>query len=230
MDLLQRRFPIYDNDKPIDRLVSMLGLLEDFGDLDPFGLIGLPDAATEAGRAALEEFIRTLFEQIEAGTFDIARLGGLTLEDFLNLLGSMESLLDDIEEDGVDDEGLSESFVRTTRITEIQGNELLTLQRTAMVVRRMQLDAALQMVNLLGGMAGVPPPPPGPGLDLASRAPAPISVGGVSVTAMIAVTEEVDADALVERIGTDLAVVIDRELSELQTRERRAVGDTGQTA
>lgn len=226
MDLLQRRFAIFDIDKPIDRLVAMLGLLEEFGDLNPFGLVNLPDVLTEGGRAALEQFIKALFEQIEAGTFDIARLGGLTLEDFLNLLGSMEELLDDIEEDGVgvDDEGLSESFVRTTRITEIQGNELLTLQRTMLVIDRLQLDTQMSMLNVLSTMAGVPPPAPA-AAAAASMAAATVNVGGVSVTATIAVTEEVDVDALVARLGTDLAVVIDRELSELQTRESRALGE-----
>ncbi|KKN20986.1 hypothetical protein LCGC14_0930110, partial [marine sediment metagenome] len=114
-------------------------------------------------------------------------------------------------------------------ITEIQGNELLTLQRTAMVVRRMQLDAQLQMVNLLGMMAGIAAPPPTASAAVAAQAQAPVIVGGVVVHAAIAVTEDVDVDELVDRVGTDLAIVIDRKLDELRTRESRAIGDTGRT-
>ncbi|KKL64563.1 hypothetical protein LCGC14_2163730, partial [marine sediment metagenome] len=193
MDLMQRRFAIFDVDKPVDKLIAMLGLLEEFGDLDPFDLVGLPDAATEAGRAALEGFIKSMFAAVEAGTFDVARLGGLTLQDFLNLLASMEGLLDEITEEekvAAGDEGLTESFVRTTRITEVQGNELLTLQRTMMVLNRMQLDAQLEMVNLLAGMVAVSAPAPSapqalaaqvpvPAAAAAEQAPAPVIVGGV---------------------------------------------------
>ena len=63
-----------------------------------------------------------------------------------------------------------------------------------------------------------------------AAAPANVDVGGVTVTATIAVTENVDVAELVDRLGGDLAVVIDRRLSELQTREDRALGDTGRVA
>ena len=240
MTLLQRRFAIFDVDDPIDRLQAMFDLLEQFGDLEdgpdvprggPFDL-GLPITGSEAGRAALDEFIRNLFEQIEAGTFDVARLGGLTLSEFLDLLGSMESLLDDIAEDeaaGIDaDEGLTENFVRSTRITEVQGNELLNIGRTGLEIDRLQLQAQLRMVDILGGMAGIAAPPMVASAVASSRAP--INVGGVSVQANFAVTEAVDVGQLVDRVGSDLATIIDQRLSERQTREGRAVGDTGRTA
>jgi TP901 family phage tail tape measure protein len=226
MSMLQRRFAIFDIDKPADRLAEMLQLLGNFGRLQ----IGLPRIDTEAGRADLQSLIESLFEQIDAGTFDIERLGKLTVEDLLNLLGSMEELLDDIAEDGVTtDDGLTENFVRSTRITEVQGNELLTLARTELVVERLQLSAQLRMVDLLGVMAAIAAPPPGASADLAQAA-VPVNVGGVTVNATVVITEEVDADALVERMGGELAVVLDRELRELQTREDRAVGDTGRVA
>lgn len=230
LDLLQRRFAIFDVDKPVDRLVAILDIFEEFSEIDLGKIVGLKDLDTEAGRAALEALIKTLFEEIEAGTFDIARLGGLTLEQFLDLLGAMEETLDEIAADeGVTDEGLTENFIRSTRITEVQGNELLTLARTELVVERQQLAAQLEMVGLLTAMAAIPAPAP----DAMGGGAAPaaaLDVGGITVEATFIITEEVDAGALVERVGTDLAVVLDRRLSELQTREDRAVGNVGRVA
>ncbi len=227
-DMLQRRFAIFDKEfeKPIDRLNAWVDLLREFSGLD------IPDfdLSTEAGRAALDQFIKDVFDSIEAGTFD-ERFGmlGLTIPEFLNLLAGIESVLDEIESEGVTgDEGLTENFVRSTRITEAQGNELLTLGRTSLVVEREQLKAQHEMVNLLGIMAGISPPPPS--AAAAEPSAANIDVGGITVPVTVAVTEEVDAAALVERLGSDLAVVIDRRLSELQTREDRALGDTGRVA
>ena len=226
LDLLQRRFALFDIDKPLDRVAAMLDLLGDFGDLDVAGL----GVGNEAERAALEQFIKDIFEQIEGGTFDLSKLGDLTLDDLLNLLGNMEKLLDDIERDGVTgDDGLTENFIRSTRITEVQGNELLTLARTELVIERQQLAAQLDMVNLLGVMAAIAAPAPGATADVA-RATGTVNVGGVTVNATVMVTEEVDADAIVDRVGSQLAVVLDRELRELQTRENRAVGDVGRVA
>jgi hypothetical protein len=231
MDLLQRRFAIFDIDKPVDRLVEMLGLLEEFGAFSLAGFEGLPDATTEAGRAALEALIRAIFTDIEAGTFDVSRLGGLTLEQLLDLLGEMEKLLDDLGEEGgiTTDEGLTENFVRTTRITEVQGSRLLAIQDTMLVLGRRRTVAVEAILSLLTTMAAIPPPAPSAVGDVA-RAGLPgqtgVTVGQVNVEATINVTEAVDADALVERIGADLAASIDRSLSELQTREDRAVGDT----
>ena len=226
LSLLQRRFELFDVDDPADRLTAMLDLLRDFGGLTLPSL----ELGSETGRAALEELIRTLFTEIEGGTFDVSRLGALTLEQLLDLLGNMEELLDDIGDDGVTtDEGLTENFVRSTRITEVQGNELLTLARTELVVERQQLAAQLEMVNLLGTMAAISAPAPGAvGTDMAQAAA--VNVGGVTLNATIVITEEVDADTIIERVGTNLAVVVDRQLRELQTREDRAVGDTGRVA
>lgn len=43
---------------------------------------------------SIDQFVAGIFSQIEAGTFDLSRLGGVSLDEFLDAIGQLESLAD----------------------------------------------------------------------------------------------------------------------------------------
>jgi hypothetical protein len=85
------------------------------------------DASTAEGRAAIEQGVRKLFDAFKAGTL---QLEGLTRDEFLQLLRMIEGSLDELGTAGGVLSGAAETRLSVS-ITEVQANQLLTLQATA---------------------------------------------------------------------------------------------------
>lgn len=109
---------IFDrDDDAFSRLQRETDLLRQFAPgLVPAGL----DPSTPEGRAALEALIRTLFTQFAAGDLD---LGGLTRDEFLDLIETIEGLLDETEGGVVGGDG---SVRLGVSITEVQASRMLS--------------------------------------------------------------------------------------------------------
>jgi len=116
-----------------DRLGDLDELVSRFGGADISQVPGLErlmelDLTSAEGRAEAEQLIRDLFRQFQQGMIDIAALGFATPQEFLDLLGNIEGLLDQIGEAA--DEGVTQDVRRGVGITEMQANQLLAYQST----------------------------------------------------------------------------------------------------
>ena len=224
MAVLQQRFAIFDVEDPIDQLDAILAVFDQFTD------IPLPafDLSTAQGRAALDAFIRDLFDQITSGAFDFAALGGLTTQQALDLLAQIERTLDTIEQDAAEGveagEGTTSAFVRSSRITEVQGSHLVAVADT-------QLVRLTQIRDLLE--SGVPfrppitPPPQEEELGGGNGArDGKILLNGdlvVPVTVQVAGPVE-NAAELAAELSDTVLTKIDQGLEELRIQKRRALG------
>ena len=221
MNVLQQRFALFDIEDPIDQLDAILALFEQFSD------VPLPDfdLTTAAGRAALDQFVRDLFDAITGGAFDLAALGGLTTQQALDLLAQIESTLDTIEQDTVAaGDGTTDAFRRSAQITVAQGGRLIAIEDT-------QLVRLTQIRDLIaaGTQPIAPPPPPigggGNGGGPGGRETFVLD-GDIVVPIQVSVSGSVDdADALAAQLSTAVITRIDEGLEELRIKKRRALGD-----
>lgn len=69
---------------------------------------GLGITIARLGVDSIQGFVEGILSQIEAGTFDLRRLGDISLDDFLDVLGEMESLGDAAAAAGSELSGLAE--------------------------------------------------------------------------------------------------------------------------
>ena len=110
LDLMRRRFEIFDITDPVEQLTTTLAkFLEaaDLGSAIENVLAGL-DTSTAAGRQQLDDIIRMLFDQFEAGAITLSELGDLSATEFLDLLSQMEGLGDAVD-------GTTDGFRSLTR-------------------------------------------------------------------------------------------------------------------
>lgn len=91
MDLARRRIALLDIETPAAQFLEFQKALT--ASL-PTGFGGLGTTVARLSPQTIDAFVRGILDQISAGTFDVGQLGGLSLEDFLNALGEMESLAD----------------------------------------------------------------------------------------------------------------------------------------
>lgn len=229
LDLLQQEFELFDIEDPVRQLERMREVLLQMGtDLPPAleqALSGA-DLSTEEGRRRVEQVIQQLFRQLQAGELTAEDLGGLTLDQFQELLGQLEGTLDEAARE---EEGRTGGFEQTRGITEITANRL-TGRLTTLDVRAMKRNELLG--RILAQLGGDVPTNLGTG-----AAPAPVSRrggGGVSIET-IAVGPfdfEVDMDRLPddpEAAGTafgrglsdEMARRLDRKLAELRQDRSR---------
>lgn len=127
LDLLRREFELFDIEKPIDQLRRMRDLFLEFADLPPEleAAIRGADLTSPEGRAQFEQAIQRLFRGVTSGeiTTDIP------LDQFLDQLGTLEGLLDQLAEEGVEGEG-AESFQIFRGVTETTAQRLEGLGST----------------------------------------------------------------------------------------------------
>lgn len=211
LSLLRREFELFDIDDPIEQMRRLLGVV------GQFTAIGIPDfdLSTPEGRAALDEFIQSLFNQLRGGAPQdlLDQLGTLSGSDLLDLLTEIERLSDAV---GGTTAGVGEpTFTRNVQITEAQAGRLLAMTASQVTRLDQMYELAVARNHLLEMIAGLEA---GPGGSL---------VGGISVTVngpFPGVTDETRAQEIGSTLGLSLAESLDRELQRRQTNSSRAVG------
>jgi hypothetical protein len=120
-------------------------------------LMGL-DITTPQGRAQAEQIIRSLWEQITSGQLDPDALGVANMAEALEVLKTMEGLLDEIEAD----QGETQNVMRSVSITELQANQILAELSTQSTLQRMILGQVKSIAEVMAGTgttAAVQAPP-----------------------------------------------------------------------
>lgn len=150
-------------DDPFTRLQREMDLLRKFAPgLVPAGA----DPSTPEGRAAIEAMLRELITRFSLGSLD---LGNLTREEFLELIRSIEGLLDEVEGGVVGGDG---SVRLGVSITEVQASRMLSELST-------QTYYLSKIATAVAGpvLAGAPPALP---TLSAVNAPTTISIGDIA--------------------------------------------------
>jgi len=202
LDLLRREFKLFDISDPIEQLRRYRDLLFSFADLPDHladALAGF-DLSTAEGQQAFQQFIQDLFRMIQSGEFELAWLGGLTPDEFLDWLSSASDLIGGAG--GVVGGGAPETRL-SVGITEVQANQLLAIEST-----QLYHLAAIHAL-LAGGSAPTPyvpqiAPPSAAELSAAlgrtgGASPGPVSISGINVALNFpALTGTADREKLVE--------------------------------
>lgn len=162
-DVAKQRREIFDEETPEKELEDLFSLFKQFTELpDEFQKrLDDIDLSTASGRAALDQLVKDLFEALVSGELDVASgaLGGLTVNEFIEALGGIERILDDLgisDETSEDEEGETRQFQVSRQITEITGSRIagflsnidFTLDRSLTVQEAMLI--ALQGGNTVG--------------------------------------------------------------------------------
>lgn len=152
LDLLQRRFQLFDIDDPVKQLEELAKVFVQFSGL-PAALkkeIESLDLSTAAGQARLKEILQFIFTQIESGAAGaIGLLGQLTLDEFLDAIAQLDSTLDAAIEDLP--EGITKSFQVTRTITEVTGNRIVGTLITISIVNQSILAVVKEILIEMGG-------------------------------------------------------------------------------
>ena len=81
-------------------------------------------------------------------------MGDLTIDQMLDLLGQIDGVLDEIESNTAQGgEGTTDAFVRSSRITEVQGSRLIAIEDTQLV-RLTQIRDLLASGTMLPASSG----------------------------------------------------------------------------
>jgi hypothetical protein len=132
IDLLSREFELFDISDPIDQLQRLREIALGFADSPLItALFGGLDLSTPAGRAALEERIRDIYRQLQAGTLTPEQIGGLTPQQLLELLSQLETTMDQVAE-GID-QGRTAQFEVRREVTETTAGRLVSLGVTSLL-------------------------------------------------------------------------------------------------
>ncbi len=227
LSLLQVQFDLLDLTNPLDQLEKLRELAGGkFGSpvLDE-ALKGL-DLRDPAQRAEAERRLLELVERAGLSTanggFTAADLGGLSSAELIELIRTIESLIDQANEDqGVTTGGdpRQESFGVERRITEVQADRLISLG--------VSQDAHLVEIRdlLAGGLQSFAPilPPPVPE-TLGFGGTATVQVGPITVEC----TGPMDADTARQAgavVGDLAAAALARALGQLTSLARLRAGD-----
>ena len=219
LGLLRREFALFDITDPVEKVKRMLGVLDAFTDLD------VPDLEAD-GAAAVEEFIQGFFNGLQDLTPEemAARFGGLSINQILDLMGDIESLLDGVEDGAAD--GVTRGFQVSRTITEVTGNRLVgTMTTVSFWAERTALAVEAQLVLMGGGLRA----PTRTELNAAGVSTTgtetfgSISVGPITIGDII-VTGVTDPGDTAEVIARDLTGKIDRALGKELQNVRRARG------
>ncbi len=215
MRRLQLGFEILDIEGPLAQFEALrqeLAILAKTGRAIPLfkQLLGV-DISTAEGRRFAEALIEDLFRKLAAGLLTPEQLGFATFEEAVELLGQMEGLLDQIE-DNTEDDGVTQSLVRTVQITELQANELLQIDHAQLIVDEAQLGvqkdilALLDSFSLSGGPSLSAVTTTGPVINLTVNTEVALGAGAT--------------EAVAEDIGTAISEQVSVQLGEA-LRERR---------
>lgn len=223
IDLMQRRLDLLDIEEPLERLEELRRIFLEFTDLPPQLRDALENARldTPEGRRAFEKLLLDLFDAITAGDLDLAALGGLTLDEFLNAVGSMEGLVDKIDDTDISVEGATSDFVRSSRITEAQGSVMVAILDSTLVLERLQL---IQLNRIADAITGQPLTVPGPDVIDPLRPPSTavgINIDEINIEVIVGPGGAPEAGAV---IAEDITSDLDARLEAWRLDKERSLG------
>lgn len=223
LQLLDAQFKIMNLTNPIDQLKALVKLASDptlgSGALAK-ALAGI-DLSTAAGQAQAQAAIQALFGQLAAGTLTPAQLGGMTPQEFLDLLTKMNDLINQAKTGGAGGTttGTSQSFVVSQTITQVTGDRIAgNLESANYWLQQIEANtrAALGALGVSTPVSVAPPPPtstgPGAGVSAISVI---VNMGGVVLPTAQQVGQE---------IGDQVAKALDQQLGLTYRRRLLAAG------
>ena len=222
LDLLQKRFEVFDIEDPAEQLEALLK----FGQERGFFGGGAFDLSTAEGRKFFDNFLRNIFERIEAGTFVVP--AGFTLPDFIDFLVRLEGLLDDISAEAGD----TQQFAISRTITEVTGSRIAALLFGIQFETKRVADNSDLMVAILNQIAGNSPVGAprtsltATGISGIGTASISISIGSIDVG--IRVVGDFDSGSPIEigrAIGASVVDEIDSKLGERLREASRLAGE-----
>ncbi len=218
--LLRREFALFDR-TPMEQVTALLGFLREFSDIE------VPDfdIDTAGGRAAAEQFLQGLFDAMRANPEQFAaQLGTLSFNEFLDLIGSIESALDGLGDAAED--GVTRGFQVTRGITEVTGNRLAGLLTTDVFWNRMTAENTLAMVHALNAMEflerGLQMAALAPRLTDQTPQPPPVIFADTAVN--IEVSGAASPELTAQAVARTLTEQLDERLGEALMGRRRAGG------
>ena len=112
MDLLQRKFELFDISEPAQkfdylRTLFLQSVALPAGIEENFRKI---DLSTTEGQNRMQEFVQNLFKDFQSGALKIGELGDLSAQQFLDMLGQMEGLGDEMSKLGDTANSVAESL------------------------------------------------------------------------------------------------------------------------
>lgn len=157
MELLRVEFDLFNIDDPVAKLRKFREVLLSFMNLDAQTKAQVEgfDLGTAEGRAAMEMWLKSMFERFAAGDESVLReLGGITPQEFLTFITQMGSLL---EEASARAPGGENSVNQVTGISSMQANQLLAYASTQ-TARLGEHTTLLQdiLATLRGGVVDLP--------------------------------------------------------------------------
>jgi hypothetical protein len=154
---LRAEFELFDITDPLEQLQKLRQLASAQGATAFAPVFQGLDLNREADRAAAERRLQDLFRQLQQGTLSPEQLGGLTPEQFLQLLLEADKLLKAAGEGGLAG-GTTQDVRQQVSITELQANQLLAYQST-LVFRAEERNQLLGNIlnTLQTGLALTPP-------------------------------------------------------------------------
>lgn len=236
LDRLQARFDLFDVTQPLDQLAQLLDLIRGLGAAgSPLltGALAGADISSAGGRAALEATLQSLFARIENGTITAAETGGLSPQEFLQILRDLESLLDQANES----EGSSQSFAINRSITEVTGSRIASALSTQIVLLQQLNETALRQLAVLDprslGLAALASPlqPPsaasfgGSGTTVINESPIVIEAGAVVIN-FEARDSTLRPEELARFLGNEVVDQLASRIAERIEARRRARGES----
>jgi TP901 family phage tail tape measure protein len=203
IDLLAREFELFDISDPIDQLRRLREIALGFGDSPLIeALFGGLDLSTAEGRAALEERIRGVYQQLQAGTITPNQLGGLTPQQLLDLLSQLEATMDRMAE-GAEEQGQTAQFQVSREVTETTAGRLVSIGVTSLI----WLEEIARNTREL-----VPALQPPSGAELAAYNPGGLTIETLEINVTVAGASASDAQRIGDDVGRAAAAAFDREL------------------
>ena len=177
MDLMRREFELFDETDPAAKLGRVLEVLKNTANL---GSRLDFDINTEEGRRALQATVESLFTSFTQGGLSLGALGQLTATEFLDVLGLIETLLDEFDNEEAVAKGVTRGFQVSRTITEVTGNRLVgTMTTVAFWAERAAIAGEAQLAFLTGSLE---PPTTSAMCTFAGNA----GVGGAEATVLCA--------------------------------------------
>jgi TP901 family phage tail tape measure protein len=203
IELLAREFELFDISDPIDQLRRLREIALGFGDSPLIdALFGGLDLSTAEGRAALEERIRSLYRQLQAGTVTPEQLGGLTPQQLLELLSQLEATMDRVAEGG-EEQGRTAQFQVSREVTETTAGRLVSIGVTSLL----WLEEIARNTSAL-----VPTLQPPSAAELAAYNPGGLTIETLEINVTVAGASASDAQRIGDDVGRAAAAALDREL------------------
>jgi uncharacterized phage infection (PIP) family protein YhgE len=212
IEMLSRQFDLFDISDPIEQLQKLSQVALKFADSPLIdSLLGGIDLSSAAGRAELEQRIRDLFMQLNAGTITPAQLGGLTPQQLIDLLSQLETTMDQVAQG--QEQGQTQQFQVSREITEVTAGRLVSIGVTSLLWLQEIAE------NTRGLLPSGLQPPTAAALAAFTQPASSVVIESIVINVQPPVgMSQLDAQTIARQLGTELLDTIDREYG---TRVRR---------